>query len=96
MSIKGKKFVPFLLIMTGLIFLLFLVMQPLTILRFQEKIDVLFPKGMIAFEERNLLHFKFDKHVKVYFTWHYSLFLIRCKLPYDVYNDSDYMVFRPA
>lgn len=52
---KGIKFVPFMLFFTGLFLLLFLVMQPLTILQFQSKISVLFPKGIIALQERNLL-----------------------------------------
>jgi cytochrome o ubiquinol oxidase subunit II len=52
---KGIKFVPFLLLFTGIILLLFLIMQPLTILRYQSSIAMLFPKGWIALEERNLL-----------------------------------------
>lgn len=52
---KRMKFVPFMLILTALILLIFLIMQPLSILRFQSKIAVLFPKGIIALEERNLL-----------------------------------------
>lgn len=43
------------LIVSGLILFLFLIMQPLEILRFHSDIDLLFPKGIIALEERNLL-----------------------------------------
>lgn len=50
-----KKPVLFMLIATGFILLLFLIMQPLQILHFQDYIAVLFPKGRIAFEQRNLL-----------------------------------------
>lgn len=52
---KGKKFVPFLLLFTGLILLIFLIMQPVTVFQFRDQIAVLFPKGVIALEERNLL-----------------------------------------
>ncbi len=51
------KPVRFMLVCTCLLILLILVMQPLQILYFREKIAVLFPKGLIAFEERNLLFF---------------------------------------
>jgi cytochrome o ubiquinol oxidase subunit 2 len=43
------------LFFTGLILLIILIMQPLTILKFRPYIDVLFPEGSIALEERNLL-----------------------------------------
>lgn len=43
------------LLISGLILLLFLIMQPLQILRFHSDIDLLFPKGIIALEERDLL-----------------------------------------
>ena len=43
------------LLFTGIILLIFLVMQPLTIHYFRDYIAVLFPKGIIALEERNLL-----------------------------------------
>lgn len=52
---KGKRYVPFLLIITGIFLFLFLIMQPLTILQFRNQIAVLFPKGIVAFEIRNLL-----------------------------------------
>lgn len=51
----AKKPVFFMLLFTGLILLSILIMQPLQILHFQEKIAVLFPKGLIALKERNLL-----------------------------------------
>ena len=51
----AKKFLPFMLTFSGIILLLFLIMQPVTILRFHEQISVLFPKGIIALEQRNLL-----------------------------------------
>ncbi len=44
-----------LLIFAGLVLFLVLLMQPLEILKFQDYIDVLFPKGIIALKERNLL-----------------------------------------
>lgn len=43
------------LFFTGLIILGILIMQPLQIIHFKEYIAVLFPKGTVAFEERNLL-----------------------------------------
>ena len=43
------------LIFTGLILLVALIMQPLQILHFRDSVAVLFPKGMIALEERDLL-----------------------------------------
>lgn len=52
---NGKKFLPYMLFFTGIILFIFLIMQPLTILYFRENIAVLFPKGLIALEERNLL-----------------------------------------
>lgn len=52
---KGQIAVRWMLVVAGLILFLFLLMQPLTILKFRENIAVLFPKGIIALEERNLL-----------------------------------------
>lgn len=43
------------LILTGIILFIFLIMQPLTVYYFRDNIAVLFPKGIIALEERNLL-----------------------------------------
>lgn len=51
----GKKPVFFMLLFTGIILFLFLIMQPLQILQFHRQIAMLFPKGIIALEERNLL-----------------------------------------
>lgn len=51
----AKKPVFYMLLFTGLILLLVLIMQPLQIHYFSDKIAVLFPKGAIALEERNLL-----------------------------------------
>ncbi len=55
MKKKGSKFLPLMLLFTAFILALILIMQPLTILYFRENIAVLFPKGIIALEERNLL-----------------------------------------
>lgn len=52
---RAKKPVFFMLLFTGLILLIILIMQPLQILHFREKIAVLFPKGIIALKERHLL-----------------------------------------
>lgn len=43
------------LIFSGIILLLFLIMQPLLVYQFRDFIAVLFPKGIIALEQRNLL-----------------------------------------
>lgn len=50
-----KKPVFFMLIGSGTILLIFLIMQPLQILHFRDYISVLFPKGKIAYEQRDLL-----------------------------------------
>src|SRR5262245_13932203 len=52
---KGMKFVPFLLLLTGFILLIVLIMQPLSIIQFRHYIALLFPSGIIALEQRNLL-----------------------------------------
>lgn len=52
---KATKPVFFMLLFTGIILFLFLIMQPLQILQFRSYIALLFPKGIIALEERNLL-----------------------------------------
>jgi len=54
MKIK-KNPVLSMLFFSGLFLLIILIMQPLNIWQFGEKIVVLFPKGMIALEQRNLL-----------------------------------------
>lgn len=43
------------LLFTGIILAIILIMQPLTIIEFYSYISVLFPKGIIGLEERNLL-----------------------------------------
>lgn len=45
------------LIWSALFLLVILLMQPLEVVVFMKKIPVLFPEGMIAFKERNLLFF---------------------------------------
>lgn len=52
---KKQHPVFFMLLFTGIILFLILLMQPYTLYYFQEKIAVLFPKGMIAIEQRNQL-----------------------------------------
>ena len=55
MKVKKFRFVQSMLIIAALIIIAILIMQPLAILHFQETIAVLFPKGIIGLEERNLL-----------------------------------------
>ena len=50
-----RKHVLYMLLFTGLFLLLILLMQPVQIAYFRDKIGVLFPKGVIGREERNLL-----------------------------------------
>lgn len=50
-----KKSVFYMLLFSGIILLLILLMQPLEIIRFDKYIALLFPKGIIALKERNLL-----------------------------------------
>lgn len=52
---KKTKFVPYMLGWSSIILTFILIMQPLTIVYFHENIAMLFPKGIIAVEERNLL-----------------------------------------
>lgn len=52
---KATRPVFFMLLFSGIILFLFLIMQPLQILQFRQYIALLFPKGIIALEERNLL-----------------------------------------
>jgi len=51
----AKKPVFFMLTCTAVILFLILLLQPFTIYAFRDKIAVLFPRGVIALEERNLL-----------------------------------------
>lgn len=55
MRSRGTKAVLFMLFFTGLLLFLFLLMQPLQVLQFRKYIDILFPQGEIALEQRNLL-----------------------------------------
>lgn len=52
---KAKDFIPFMLVIIACVLAFFLIMQPLTILQFSDKIPILFPKGDIALQQRNLL-----------------------------------------
>lgn len=52
---KKTKPVFYMLLFTGLIFALFLAMQPLQVYLFQKNIPFLFPSGIIAIEQRDLL-----------------------------------------
>lgn len=52
---KGKIAVRLMLIGVGFILLFMLIMQPFAIHRYHEQIVVLFPKGIVALEQRNLL-----------------------------------------
>ena len=52
---KSNRPLYFMLLFTGLILLFVLAMQPLGVYQFREYIDILFPDGRIAREERNLL-----------------------------------------
>jgi len=54
MKIPKKPVLP-MLIAAGILIFIILLMQPFTILKFGDKIGVLFPKGMIGYEQRNLL-----------------------------------------
>jgi cytochrome o ubiquinol oxidase subunit 2 len=45
----------FLLLFSGLVLVAILVMQPLEVIHFHQYISVLFPKGIVALKERNLL-----------------------------------------
>jgi cytochrome o ubiquinol oxidase subunit 2 len=52
---KTRKPVFYMLLFAGIVVLIILIMQPLTILHFGNYISVLFPSGIIALKERNLL-----------------------------------------
>lgn len=53
---KPTKPVAYMLFFTGCIFFLILLMQPLEVIGFRNYIAVLFPKGIVALEQRNLLY----------------------------------------
>jgi cytochrome o ubiquinol oxidase subunit II len=50
-----RKPVRFILIFAGIILFIILLMQPIEVWHFKSYIDILFPKGKIAFQQRNLL-----------------------------------------
>lgn len=50
-----RKRLFYMLFFTGLILLIVLIMQPVSVFHFREYLDVIFPEGKIAVEERNLL-----------------------------------------
>jgi cytochrome o ubiquinol oxidase subunit 2 len=52
---KGKKSVFYLLLFSGLVLFGILILQPIQVIQFQQYISVLFPKGIIGIDERNLL-----------------------------------------
>lgn len=52
---KDNKPVRFILVLSGAILFIFLLMQPLEVIHFRGGIDILFPKGIIALKQRNLL-----------------------------------------
>lgn len=51
----AKVSVRWLLIFTSIVLFIILILQPLEVFHFQDYISVLFPKGLIAIEQRNLL-----------------------------------------
>lgn len=53
--VRSKIKVRHMLVLTGIILFIFLIMQPLSVYHFRDYIALLFPKGVIALEERNLL-----------------------------------------
>src|ERR1700724_2826511 len=55
MAKQKRKPVFFMLVFSGIILFLILIMQPLQILHFSRYIALLFPKGIVATEERNIL-----------------------------------------
>lgn len=55
MTKMARKPVFYMLFFTGLILLVILIMQPLTVFHFREYLGILIPAGSIAIEERNLL-----------------------------------------
>ncbi len=52
---KEKRPIRLLLVFATIVLLIFLAMQPFLVLHFRQYIDILFPKGIIALEERNQL-----------------------------------------
>lgn len=90
---RKKKSLQFLLIFAAIILFLVLIMQPLSVFRFRNYISVLFPKGIIALEERNLLFIIQGIMLLVvipvyiltfYFSWKYSAYNPKGKYDPDV------------
>jgi len=52
---KVKKPVFYMLLFSGILLFIFLILQPLEVIQFRENIAVLFPKGIVGLEQRNLL-----------------------------------------
>lgn len=52
---KARLPVFYMLLFAGIVVLIVLIMQPVSIAHFGDLIDVIFPTGTVAFEERNLL-----------------------------------------
>lgn len=52
---KKAKPVLFMLLFSGIVLFLILLLQPLEIIKFQDYIAVLFPKGIVGVQQRNLL-----------------------------------------
>lgn len=52
---KARRSVLYMLLFAGLVVSIVLIMQPISVYHFGDLIDVLFPTGLIAFEERHLL-----------------------------------------
>lgn len=50
-----RRFLPHMLIFSAIILFIVLLMQPISILHFREQLSLLFPQGIIALEQRNLL-----------------------------------------
>lgn len=55
MANLSRKPVFYMLFFTGLILLVILIMQPLSVIHFRDFLNVLFPSGLIGVEQRNLL-----------------------------------------
>ena len=49
------KLLRVMLLSAAIVIFIVILMQPISILRFRDEISVLFPKGIIALEQRNLL-----------------------------------------
>lgn len=87
-----KNFVPFMLFFTAVILFLILIMQPLTLFKYRDYIAVLFPKGIIALEERNLLLIIQGIMLLVIIPVYILTFVFSCKYradkPHEVYQPN--------